>query len=352
MKKSVFAITIATLFPFVSFGLYPYPTFWLNTTTMMGAALLNAIPIQINPSYTGQFDGDLRMGYYVNTIGISEGSYSYSLDMPVFTSKRGNYLAFGSQWYKGEGGGYPHYGENSVYAASVAYNYMFDSSVLWGRLKHSAVAIGVQYGHSNIGYTRSPYWMLSNQTEFFKDNGPTLQIGANFSKSVDSRFNYTLGFAYKELFDLTGKYVWNFPYTVAMFGTVRNVTMSFGANYSRNNKLTWKPALYLNKHVNFNNYVLGTDLQIRLTKPGIKENLSVFAGLWGGNSNSGSGNGSFIYSYITAGLEVCNFRLGIIKDSQFDPDYSINRGGWQVALRWTPSMTKTNKRRTVICNRF
>jgi len=326
-----------------------------------------AAPLAVNPAFTGTFDGNVRASVlYRNqwaSVTIPYITYGASFDMPVFTGRKGDYLAAGMQVFKdqaGDGGL-----NNFSGLASVAYHKFFGYDPYIKDQHGCDFAIGLQGGYVqksiSLGdvffkntYPYPPYGnflpgigVLLPVAYVNTESAFTINAGLCFSQSVGTRFNYTIGFSGSNL-NQPGD-----PFTQRQneqLGMDRMYTGVFAANWIVVNRLSLKPSvLYLSKET-LTAVIAGNEFCYTLIKKPARNNhpTSLFLGGWYRTGD---------IETITAGIEFNAFRIGVGYDydthsaSQASmPDGTTNsNGGFEISVRYVaPSAHK----RAIPCSRF
>jgi len=306
-------------------------------------------PLTINPALTGMFNGNLRISAaYQNqwqSVTVPYVTVAVGADMPVAVAKNGNYLACGLQTIKSVAGD----GNmaNTGITASLAWHMQL------GRHEKAyakELAVGLQGGYAlnsiNIAYISSGNWTMAQQQQMTLGGGNdvayyNVNAGVNYSQSIGSKFNYTLGVAGYNL---------NQPHNDIDRKQNRIVGLSpayveaAGANWAISARVTLQPA-FLCRQTEYNNtFTIGTDVQYILLKSRSPSLFPyIFAGAW-------YRDGDVVTA--TAGVGIRSFRAGVVYDYYYG-NLNTKTGGFQIQCSYiAPRRKATPSLRTVPCDRF
>ncbi len=297
-------------------------------------AELNTAPMAVNPAFTGMFNGCVRVNTFYSSrwedAMVPFVSMGVSADMPVYTNKKGNYLAAGLQLHKDMAGDGNLSNFNSI--LSVSYHKIFRKSNDSNNSHSSDLAIGVEAGYDqcsidvgqiyfgNFWYLSYPYY---NYNYYLPPPGQSIQynlgigndisyypvnVGICFSQAAGPKFNYTVGVAVYNLSQPKTAYE-QFQYNYA--GLQRSCIAEIGAVWKITSRLTLKPEILYQSIPSVWNFIAGNDFEYNVSKhPALPNTTSVFAGAW-------LRTGDLLMA--TAGVAFKRLRIGIAYDYHVMP---------------------------------
>ncbi len=282
------------------------------------------------------------------SVSVPYRTYGASVDMPVFSDNRNNYLAAGlhaSKNVMGDANFADFYG-----SVSLAYHKFFSSANDSNNNHISDLAIGIQAGFSQntIDITEYyfgqfipyPYPLELKTVDFYPVNA-----GISFSHSAGQRLKYTIGIAGYNL---------NQPISEIekqqneRLGIERRYIAETGADWVVTNKLTLRPAIffqyryYSQYSYNRTDIIAGNEFHYKLKV----NSVSVFAGAWYHSDDD---------VMITSGVEFKGVRLGVGYDYNYSPVNSSTNGdgGFTLSFKFIfPSQQLFSHKRVIPCTRF
>jgi type IX secretion system PorP/SprF family membrane protein len=298
---------------------------------------LNMAPLAVNPAFTGMFDGSVRaVGFHTvqwaATVPAPNETYGVSCDLPLYTDKKGNYLATGVAVNKSIADGSSLVNFSGL--LTLAYHLRFCTSDSHNNKRLGDLAIGIQSGYSqaNFKYSVLSFGALPPQTsEIHKSaNYYSVNAGISFSKALDDHLNFSVGLAG---FNLNQAGHLEFPdmwIDRVYIGVV-------GVDWHVGDRFIIRPKILYQKQENGEeNFIAGSEFQYHLKKSRIP--ASVFVGAW-------DRPGDIVAA--TCGLELSRFRVGVGYDLNVAPPTPSNGGygNFTVQLRYTgPGNRRFGKR--------
>jgi len=318
----------------------------------------DAVPLVINPAFTGMFDGQFRASaIYRNqwqSVTVPYVTYGAAFDAPLFHDLSvDDYLAAGIQVYKDQAGD----GNLSNFTGmlSLAYHKQFGVSEDHG----SELAVGLQGGYAQKsidlsklyfgdeyvngsfvpGISQEYHLGIGNQVHYYMVNA-----GVSFSQAVSSKFGYTLGVAANNINQPNEAFE---KQQNNETGLNMRFTGEVGAIWNVGEKLSLRPAVLYQNQASANELVAGNEFHYQVGNSEFQNfSTAVFLGGW---YRTGDAIG------ITAGVEFKGFRIGVGYDYN---NSSLNtasngNGGFEIAIRYVaPNPLTFAHRRTVPCARF
>ena len=319
-----------------------------------------ALPLAVNPAFTGMFDGSLRASaIYDNQWAKSKVPYTTvggSADFPIFQDKYGNYLAAGIQFLEDKAGDGNLFNANGLF--SLAYHKFFGLANFIKRHRGCDLAIGLQgsFGNRQIDLTDLyfgnnhyfgyyPYYYpyssyLGNSQGYFMVNS-----GISFVQSTGEKFNYTIGIAANNINQPDDHYKEN---VYSNIGLNRSMTGTLGINWAFSKRFVLKPSIYYLSRGSLNGFIGGSELQYAIHKNVELRygSTSIFMGVY---QRSGDG------ASVTAGIESHSFRIGLGYDQNIaglsDPNHG--NGGLDFSIRYVaPAHLFLNRARAIPSGHF
>ena len=353
---------------------YIFSSFYLVAVMLLSAQIVfaqdvhniqfNAMPMAVNPAFTGMFDGSIRVSsIYQNEFGNNEGltgiTTGVSADFPVYQNQYGDYLAAGIQLTQNGAGD----GElsNTSGLFSLAYHHFFRLANFIKRHKGCDLAIGLQGSFGNrqfdpvnffftdnnnhyyyypVGYYYPYSSYIGNSLGYFMVNS-----GVSFTQSTGEQFNYTNGVSGININQPSDPVK---EATYADIGLNRALTASFYCTWAINQRFTLKPSIYYLSRGSLKGVIGGSEVQYKIVmNPEHRYgSTSLFLG---GYDRTGK-----IVS-ITAGVETHAFRFGIGYDYDFsgNNEQAHNAGGIDISLRYVaPSHLFLSRSRAIPSGHF
>ena len=310
-------------------------------------AELNATPLAINPAFTGMFDGSVRVSsLYSNnwaSVTVPYISFGASVDMPVYTDSKGNYLAAGILFHKDDAGD----GNIADFNAGISLAY----HKLFGKAHHNSdLAIGIQAGYNQGNIYLLPLYLGNpvNYVYFFPGTGQPYNLGnsinyydANVGISFShgsNKFNYTLGASVNNINDpnqsidkiANGSGLLDLRY----IGEI-------GANWILTKRLTLRPQIFYQTQSGNKYLIAGNEFRYNISKDPLRYNATtIFISGWY--------QPDYLVT-VAVGLELKRFRIGIAYDY---PVNTINNasngdGGLTVSLKYIAPGHKSGNQRGI-----
>jgi type IX secretion system PorP/SprF family membrane protein len=300
---------------------------------------LNTIPLSINPAFTGMFNGDARASILYRSgwasVTVPYVIYGASFDMPIYSDKKGNYLAGGLQGVKALATD----GNLSNFSAiaSIAYHKIFRKAKSKKNNYGDVLSIGLQAGYNqadinlNTMYFNSPGYNTYLYRLGFGNvvNYYSINTGISYTHSVGTRFNYTIGLSGYNL-NQPGEPVRKQEYK--NLGIDTRYIVAIGADWRVSNRFTLRPAILFQSESNATYRILGSEL-----KYGLKHNTtSVFIGGW-------YRTGDMLM--VTSGVDFNGWRVGIGYDYNYSKlnTESNGQGGFNMSVRYIVHNQKPRK---------
>lgn len=255
----------------------------------------SATPLTLNPALTGAFDGRLRVSaLYSNQSVTTDFPFTTvggAIDLPIYTAKKGDFLALGVQVVKdaaGEG-----YRNNSSAIASLAGHKSFR---LFSRdeQRNSVVAVGVQAGvteqNTNLAnlffggsrYNVYPLYPPPYIGPVISPNSATntvLNAGITLAQTLAPHFNYIIGLAGHNLYQ---------PQSAAdrnrnvFYGIDKRYSIMAGADWEIVHRFSFRPAAYYQILEHDNYLIAGGECYYNTGKAysSSRPAIGVYAGGW------------------------------------------------------------------------
>jgi hypothetical protein len=271
-------------------------------------AELNATPLSVNPAFTGKFDGSVRAGvFYESDPSAISSSYSLpydfygvSVDLPVFRTRRGDYLAAGIQMVRQTVADGNIVDFKSV--ASASYHKIFKAGSDTGKGYYD-LAFGVQVGFDqfsidlvNYYFGGPPYSLGLGNTLI---NYP-LNAGICFSHAAGTRLNYSIGIAGYHLEQPDDRIELRMPENL---GWEKLYIGMMSAEWKLADRLQLRPAIFVENRPGTFRAIAGSEVRYKLGKkrtPG--SSTWLFAGMWYYNDGEMT---------ITTGIESHRLQVGL-----------------------------------------
>ena len=312
-------------------------------------------PMVINPAFTGEFDGRVRVSaIYRNqwaSVTVPYVTYGAALDMPLILENNGDRLAAGLQLYKDQAGD----GNLSNFTGlvSIAYHKAFG--------ENSEVSVGLQGGYAQksidlsklyfgdewlngafVPATSQEYRLgIGNSVNYYLVNA-----GIAYShRSANGNVSFTLGGAANNINqpndDIEKK-------QNSQTGLDMRYTGELGINLKAGPRLTLRPAVLYQNQATASELIAGNEFLYQVGgMPGYSDfSTAVFLGGWWRSGDA---------AMITAGVEFKGFRIGASYDYNISSlnTSSNGNGGFEIGIRYiAPYSSKFAGRRTIPCSRF
>ena len=317
----------------------------------------NAVPMVINPAFTGNFDGQWRAAaIYRNqwqSVTMPYVTYGASFDAPlVHDLSIDDYLAGGVQVYEDKAGD----GNltNFTVLASVAYHKFFGKEV------NKALSVGFQGGYSEKSIDLSKLYFgdeflngtfvpgsgaqqqyLNNRLHYF-----TVNAGISWAQSVSNNFGYELGVGANNLNQPADGFAKE-QNSQAASGLGMRYTAQLGAIWYVSEKFSLRPGVLYQSQNTANEIIVGNEFHYIVGNPEVRSFASaVFAGVWYRTGDA---------AMITVGGEWKSWRLGLSYDYNLsDLNTATNgNGGFEISLRYImPNPLDFAHRLVYPCSRF
>jgi type IX secretion system PorP/SprF family membrane protein len=321
----------------------------------------NAAPLTINPAFTGNFNGTVRVaGIYRNqwqSVTVPFKTYCATVDAPIVVDLAGDdFLAAGLQVYSDKAGDLNL--SNTSVLASVAYHKYLGGSASGDGMPDKSLSVGFQGGYNSKsldlskayfgdeflngvfqqgGSSEYPY--LNNNVHFW-----TINAGIAWAHKTSDRFSYTLGVGANNLNQpaQSMKKQQNSDVGLAM-----RYTAQAGAIAQVSDRLRLLPVVLYQSQATATEVIIGNEFNFALANPNYSSvATAVFAGIFYRNSDA---------VMATVGIDFKGFRFGVGYDYNTSAlkDASAGRGGFEIMLRYiAPNPFDFAGRRGYPCARF
>lgn len=314
-----------------------------------------ASPLIVNPSFTGGFNGTVRVaGIYRNqwqSVTTPFVTYAASVDAPIVHDlSHDDYLAAGLQFYNDKAGD----GNlsNTSILASVAYHKFLGGG---SREPNSVLSLGLQGGYTSKSIDISKLY-FGDQYYAGQFIGPTAEqidrnvhywnvnAGISFSQSASDRFGYTIGLGAN-----------NLTQPQESFERKKNSEVGLGIRYNAQLGAIWytgdrfsiRPGVLYQTQASAYELIAGSEFNYLLGNPEFRSvATSVFVGGWYRNGDA---------AMATVGVEFKGFRIGASYDYNTSAlkDASKGNGGFEISLRYiAPNPLDFARRLIYPCARF
>lgn len=314
-----------------------------------------AAPLIVNPSFTGNFDGQYRAAaIYRNqwqSVTVPFVTVAASFDMPIIQDLSiDDYLAAGIQVYNDKAGDANL--SNLTVLGSIAYHKFLGAQV------DKVISVGIQGGYhektmdiSKLYFgdefyngqfqpgTSQEYPFLDNKINYF-----TLNAGVSFSQSVSSNFGYTVGLGANNL-NQPGE---SFSKKVnSQVGLGMRYTGQLGAIAYVSEKFSLRPGVLYQMQSTAYELVAGNEFHYIIGNPEVRSFASaIFLGAYYRNADAVMAN---------VGVEFKGFRFGVSYDYNISSlsDASNGNGGFEISIVYKAASPLDFARRLVYpCSRF
>ncbi len=320
----------------------------------------NAAPLTINPAFTGNFNGTVRVaGIYRNqwqSVTIPFKTYCATVDAPIVSDLAGDdFLAAGLQIYNDKAGDLNL--SNTSVLASVAYHKFLGESSTNG-VPDKSLSVGFQGGYNSKSLDLSKayfgdeflnglfqpgmsqeYPYLNNNVHFW-----TINAGIAWAQKTGDRFSYTLGVGANNL---------NQPQESLKkqrnsdVGLSMRYTAQAGAIAQVSDRLRLLPVVLYQSQATATEVIVGNEFNFALANPNYSSvATAVFLGVFYRSSDA---------AMATVGIDFQGFRFGVGYDYNISAlnDASAGRGGFEIMLRYiAPNPIDFGGRRGYPCARF
>jgi type IX secretion system PorP/SprF family membrane protein len=318
----------------------------------------DAVPLVINPAFTGDFDGQYRASViYRNqwqSVTVPYVTYGAAFDMPIVHDLTiDDFLAAGVQVYKDQAGD----GNLSNFTGmlSLAYHKFL------GANNDKVLAVGLQGGYAensidlsklyfgdefangtfNQGSSQEYHLGLGNSDHYYIVNA-----GVSFSQSTSEKFGYTLGIGADNLNqpDNALERTKNDEAGLAMC-----YTGEVGAIWyvDADNKFSLRPGLLYQSQASASEFIIGNEFHYTVGNPEFKNySTAVFLGGWYRTGDA---------AMLTGGIEFKGFRIGLSYDYNVSAlnTATNGNGGFEISLRYiAPNPLDFARRLVYPCSRF
>ncbi len=315
--------------------------------------IFNAVPLTLNPAYTGMIDGNMRANVLYRSSMRNQGmpyfSYTASADAPVFTMKNRDYLGAGMQLSKDVAGD----GNIKNHGAllSVAYHKHFGSDSAWLKDRGCELAVGIQAGYTQssislsgiyfdrwlnvpMGIMTYTHYQLgaSNYVTYYNFNA-----GVAFSMSLSQRIKYVVGVSANNINQSNDAWL---SAKIKTVGLNPRYTATTGADIEVGERLVLRPAAIVITDQVFTSFLAGNEFLYRIKSN--RNNMSVFCGLWYRASD---------VLMVTAGINAGSFRVSTSFENNVSKVAASPDTGFEIAVGFITAGSD-NKRRHVPCTRF
>lgn len=317
----------------------------------------DAVPLVINPAFTGGFDGQFRASaIYRNqwqSVTVPYVTYGAAFDMPIIHDLSvDDYLAAGVQVYKDQAGDANL--SNFTGMLSLAYHKFL------GANDDKVLAVGLQGGYAENSIDLSKLYFgdeFSNGTftpgtsqEYHlglgnSDHYYLVNAGISYSQSVSQNFGYTLGVAANNI---------NQPNNSlektenAETGLDMRFTGEAGAIwYIGGDKFSLRPGILYQSQASATEIIAGNEFHLVVGNPEFRNySTAVFLGGWYRTGDA---------AMVTGGIEFKGFRIGLSYDYNVSAlnTASNGNGGFEISLRYiAPNPIDFARRLVYPCSRF
>lgn len=321
----------------------------------------NAAPLTINPAFTGNFNGTVRVaGIYRNqwqSVTIPYTTYCATVDAPIVVDLAGDdFLAAGLQIYNDKAGDLAL--SNTSVLASVAYHKYLGSSTYDGQPDKS-LSVGFQGGYNSKSLDLSKAYFgdefvnglaqLGSSSEYpYLDNNVhfwTVNAGIAWAHKTGDRFSYTLGVGANNLNQPSQSF--KKRQQTSDVGLAMRYTAQIGAIAQVSDRLRLLPVVLYQTQATATEVVIGNEFNFALANPNYSSvATAVFAGIFYRNSDA---------IMATVGIDFKGFRFGVGYDYNTSAlkDASAGQGGFEIMLRYiAPNPLEFAGRRGYPCARF
>jgi type IX secretion system PorP/SprF family membrane protein len=308
----------------------------------------NAAPLNINPAFTGMYEGKLRISCVYQdlwqTRSVPFYSNGLSADMPIVTGRSGSYLASGLQLLREQSK------ERGLSNFSALLSFAYHKHIT---KINGDFALGIQAGYaqksidlSTVSYS-SQFYSPGTSIEYYLGLGNTinyylLNAGFSFSQSVCEKFNYTIGISGYNL-NTTNDVIERQQRSEV--GTSIGYSAVFGANWYMSQCVTLQPAILFRK-VYSSDFIAGSNIEFTLSKSTNAAFFShIFTGMYWRQNEA---------LVFCVGTRFKNFRLEIAVNNSYS-EYNLRPEvcGLQFQLQYITRYRKAvTRKRFVPCNRF
>lgn len=321
----------------------------------------NAAPLTINPAFTGNFNGTVRVaGIYRNqwqSVTIPFKTYCATVDAPIVYDLAGDdFLAAGLQVYSDKAGDLNL--SNTSVLASVAYHKFLGGSSS-NDMPDKSLSVGFQGGYNSKSLDLSKayfgdeflngrfepgnsieYPYLNNNVHFW-----TINAGIAWAHRTSNRFSYTLGLGANNL-NQPAQSMSKRTQTSDV-GLAMRYTAQVGAIAQVSERLSLRPVVLYQTQATATELVVGNEFNLALANPEYSSvATAVFAGIFYRNSDA---------ILATVGIDFKGFRFGVGYDYNVSAlkDASKGAGGFEIMLRYiAPNPFDFAGRRGYPCARF
>ena len=319
----------------------------------------NAAPLTINPAFTGNFNGTVRVaGIYRNqwqSVTIPFKTYCATVDAPIVLDLAGDdFLAAGLQVYSDKAGDLNL--SNTSVQASVAYHKYLGGG--GEGMPDKSLSVGFQGGYNSKSLDLSKayfgdeflngrfepgmsqeYPYLNNNVHFWNINA-----GIAWAHRTSDRFSYTIGLGANNL-NQPGESLSKRKNSDV--GLAMRYTAQLGAIAQVSERLRLLPVVLYQAQATATEVVVGNEFNLALANPEYSSvATAVFVGVFYRNSDA---------VMATAGIDFKGFRFGVGYDYNISAlkDASNGSGGFEIMLRYiAPNPFDFAGRRGYPCARF
>lgn len=275
--------------------------------------LIDATPMQLNPAFSGNFDGAVRVIVHARTshndAKLPYDSYGLSVDLPIYRSASRDYFGLGGHFNRETYRLTEQTFSNFNGEVCLSYHKLFGGGCDNPDYSGSELAIGVQGGHasaygdiSRVYFNNVHYVWLPGYANPGKKSGIPynhVNAGIAFSQSVGKNFQYVLGGAVNNINQpsdsmkkMENKFIGYGPRITG----VASAIISFGGHWSLHPAVVGVSVIRMD-------VIAGNEFRYAFSNE--RNGTTVFCGLWYRTENA---------KMVTAGVNLKNFRVSMGMD--------------------------------------
>lgn len=316
----------------------------------------DAVPLVINPAFTGNFDGQFRAAaIYRNqwqSVTVPYVTYGASFDLPIVHDlTHDDYLAAGAQLYKDQAGDANL--SNFTGLLSVAYHKFL------GYTQNKVLSVGLQGGYTQRSIDLSKLYFgdeYVNGTfqpgisqEYHLGIGNTVSYyvvnaGISYAQSAGDKFSFVVAAGANNLNQPNESFEKKQNSEV---GLSMRYTGQLGAIWTTTDRFSLRPGLLFQNQATANEVVVGNEFHYLTGNPEFPNySTAVFLG---GYYRTGDA------TMVTAGVEFKGFRIGVSYDYNVSTlkTASNGDGGFELSIRYiAPNPLDFARKLVYPCARF